>query len=346
MFRFLNDTALGVMDLVFGEEPDEDIVHSSRRHMEGETSTITKKRHPFIRGVNIGGWLLLERFVTPYMFALTDCHVRGDFCWFPGQISAPPVDSTEHEYCDMFQCNFLLDEKNEDFVAADEYTLASQFSQKAVARQYLSYHYDNFVKKQDIETLKQVGVTHVRVPMPHWIMGDILEDEPWVDGQWLYFVRLVGWCREYGIQVWPDIHSAPGSQNGFDNAGRSLPDAPTCKHWSSSTENVERSLKAVKDIARAIVRDNLEDVVTGFGVLNEPFSDCDMTVVKQFYNDALKTVRTIMGNDTAVSIGDMFNATRWNNGWWTDEDEFYNTYLDSHYYHGTYENSCFLRFVG
>lgn len=296
------------------------------------SSSKNSGRNSFIRGVNIGGWLVLERFITPYMFSLTDCHVKGNFCFFPNQISAPSVGNPEHEYCDMFHCSFLLNDEG-DFVARDEYTLTSQFQQKAVARAYLSYHWDNFVTKQDVELLKDAGVTHVRVPMPHWIMGDIQEGEPWVDGQWLYFVRFVGWCREMGIQVWPDIHTAPGSQNGFDNSGRQLDDAPTCFHWSSSQENVKRSLKAVKDISKAIVRDNLEDVVTGFGVLNEPFSDCDTAVVKEFYNEALTAVRNIIGGDTAVYIGDMFNATQWNTGWWTDEENFSNTFLDSHYYH-------------
>ncbi len=26
------------------------------------------------------------------------------------------------------------------------------------------------------------GVNHVRIPVGYWIMGDIEEDEPWVDG--------------------------------------------------------------------------------------------------------------------------------------------------------------------
>lgn len=297
----------------------------------GSTSK-SASRNAFIRGVNIGGWLLLERFITPYMFALTDCHIKGDFCWYPGQISAPSHESREHQYCDMYQCKFLLDK--EKHFPVDEYTLTSKFTSKAIAKDYLSHHWDHFVTKQDVQTLHRAGITHVRVPMPHWIMGDILKDEPWVDGQWLYFVRFVGWCREYGIEVWPDIHTAPGSQNGFDNSGQLLPDAPTCKHWTNSEEHVRRSLQAVEDISKAIVRDNLEDVVTGFGVLNEPFEDCDRKIVKEFYNEALQTIRGRLGAETTVYIGDMFNATDWNNGWWTDEDTFANTILDSHYYQG------------
>jgi glucan 1,3-beta-glucosidase len=96
---------------------------------------------------------------------------------------------------------------------------------------------------------------------------------------------------------------------------------------------VERSLKAVKDVTEAIMRDNLRDVVTGFGILNEPFGDCDVNVTRSFNNEALSTVRDVMGEDTSVYIGDMFNSSMWNDGWWTDEDHS-DTFLDSHYYHG------------
>jgi glucan 1,3-beta-glucosidase len=35
---------------------------------------------------------------------------------------------------------------------------------------------------------------------------------------WKYFVQLCHWAsdrRELGLSIWPDIHTAPGSQNGF-----------------------------------------------------------------------------------------------------------------------------------
>jgi glucan 1,3-beta-glucosidase len=284
----------------------------------------------------------MERFITPYMFAITSCHLQGDFCWYPGQLSAPPTESPHHKYCNLYHCEpHIMDSAigGKDF-PIDEYSLSKSFPSRALAREYFTYHWDNFVTKQDVKKMKDAGVTHIRVPLPHWIMGDIQEDEPWIDGQWLYFVRFVGWCREYGMEVWPDIHTAPGSQNGFDNSGQLLPGGPTCQNWSGSEENVKRSLKAVKDITKAIMRDNLEDVVTGFGVLNEPFQDCDINVVKSFYNEALNTVRNVMGEDTSVFIGDMFNATMWNNGWWADEEHYSNTYLDSHYYHGKETLKC------
>ena len=31
------------------------------------------------RGVSLGGWLVFESFITPYLFSLTDCDINGDF---------------------------------------------------------------------------------------------------------------------------------------------------------------------------------------------------------------------------------------------------------------------------
>lgn len=280
---------------------------------------------------------MLERFITPYMFALTDCHVRGDICWYPGQISAPPIHSEEHTYCDMYQCEFLLNEEKTSFAAIDEHSLAEQFPNKWMAHEYLESHWDHFLQKEDIVKLKEAGVTHLRVPLPHWIMGDIAPDEPYVNGQWVYFIRLVSWCRGLGIQVWPDIQTAPGLlERSFPllTIGKMEGEDFVCYPWSESTENVDRSLKVVKELSEAIVRDDLGDVVTGFGLFSVPFHDCDISKMKGFYNKALETARTILGDETAIFVGDMLNATRWNTRFWTDEEEYANTLLESRSYHG------------
>ena len=156
----------------------------------------------FIRGVNIGGWLVLERFITPYFFALTDCHINinGDFRFYPNQINAPPTTSPIYKPIDS-SCKPLTP------YPIDEWTLTGAFNDKDIARKYLEIHYDNFVTRKDITALRLARVTHVRVPLGHWILGDIAEDEPYVEGGWPYFQRLVNWCREEGIEVWPDIHT-------------------------------------------------------------------------------------------------------------------------------------------
>lgn len=293
----------------------------------------------WIRGVNIAGWLLAERMVTPYLFALNSCQLQGDWCFYPDQLGAPPTNSRHHKYCDLFSCKpHLIDVPMETDAVKDyptnEKSLLGSFSNKAIAKEYMTFHWENFITKDDVQFLAEVaGVEYVKVPVPHYAMNDILDDEPWVDGQWMYFVRFVGWARQHGIQVWIDMHTTFGTQSGFENSGESLPESPECKHWINSPVKLERNIKAIKAMAQAVMDDNLRDVVTGFGILNEPYSDCPTAQIKKYSNDALKAVREIMGFDTAVYMSDSSNAAVWNDGWWTDSSVHDNTYIDSHYYH-------------
>ena len=114
-------------------------------------------------------------------------------------------------------------------------------------------------------------------------------------------------------------------------------------HWSGNATLVQQTLDTVLAIAQQIKVDGMEDVITGMGILNEPFGDCDRDVVREYNNKALQGIRKILGNQTAVYMGDMFNATKWNDGsWWVNEDH---TFLDSHYYHGTCGSWQFLLWV-
>ena len=76
-------------------------------------------------------------------------------------------------------------------------------------------------------------------------------------------------------------------------------------------------------------------LLSGFGVLNEPFADCNQQVIRKFDNLALDIVRKNMGEETNVYIGDIFDAAKFNDGFWTAEN-YKGTFLDSHYYHGKF----------
>jgi glucan 1,3-beta-glucosidase len=305
---------------------------------EGHMPSLRNVTRPdsWIRGVNIGGWLVLERWITPYLFALTNCHLDGEFCRYPQQVlNHKGVPLPE---CDLKKClPISTDNVDGGRYPMDEYTLTDAFPDKGTARRYLEHHWDTFVTKQDIQLLRQAGLTHVRVPLGYWILGDVWEGEPYVDGGWPFFRRLVEWCREEGLQVWPDLHAAPGSQNGFDNSGRALPDS-TSINWYNSTENVQRTLDVIEHISLRVLEDGLDDVVTGFGILNEVFKDADLDILRKFTNKAFDIVRSVLGNETAVYTGDSFRPEAWNDGWWLDETRYKNTFLDNHVYHGRFRN--------
>jgi hypothetical protein len=89
-----------------------------------------------------------------------------------------------------------------------------------VAKFSFKSHFDHFITERDMQILAGSGITHLHVPLPHWIMGDVTSQEPWIVGKrWEAFVT---WAQKYHLQVWPDMHTVPGSQNGFDNSGQAL----------------------------------------------------------------------------------------------------------------------------
>ena len=364
------------------------------------SSSSSSSSSSWIRGVNIGGWLLLNRMVTPYLFAITSCHIQGDFCYYPGQIDAPPSqqgygnnNNNEDNICNLNHCTpHLIDtafgsssssssstssgrnrnnnNNNKDsdkHYPYNDYTLLQSFSSTTLRHEYLHTHWNHFITMEDVEQLHDAGVTHVRVPIPYWILGNdydnsnlnknnnnnfkkiILENEPFVDGGWLYFIRFVNWCSKYNIQVWIDLASAPiDTTTTNSNSNNNGVTFPTCHAWSNNRDNVERTLYIVERLATAIVQDGLSSTVTGFGLLNVPYffyfedtndkSDtfsCNIDVVKEYYNQAYSIVRERLGKDISISISDLYDARYWNQqNWWKDSDvkgKYSNTYLDSSY---------------
>ena len=227
----------------------------------------------------------------------------------------------------------------------DEFTLGQVLRTSSggieTATRYMERHWETFLTYDDLKTLKANGVTHLRIPMGYWIRGipglSLLDDEPYIPGGWKYFVRAANWCRELGLVVWADLHGAPGSENGFDNSGHYL-GGSTCDGWSKHPANVQRTLEILTDIANGVLEEGLGDVVTGFGILNEPFADCDFEVLLKYYDDALTVLRATLGESTSVFVGDTFRAFRFNDGkFWTDPEIYHDTYLDSHPYHVFFE---------
>ena len=335
----------------------------SEQSISSSSGSHSKKE--WIRGVNVGGWLLAERFITPYLFAINSCHLNGDLCWYPGQVGMPENAKICNTTVTGGTCEphkpVKVKDGNADYhprnarsymdYPIDEYTLGQAFNSSGVSPdvglKYMERHWDTFVTYQDLVNLKDAGVTHLRVPLSYWIRGDITADEPWIGanpgatgdaGEWKYFVRFAKWCKEIGgLHIWADLHGAPGSENGFDNSGQYL-GRSTCKGWTGNPSNVERTVDILTDIVDAIANDGIADVVAGVGLLNEPFINCNENLLKSYYNQGFDIVRKTLGADTAVFIGDMFQAWRFNDGkWWTDPVTHHNTYLDSHPYHVFFE---------
>ena len=251
----------------------------------------SKSIYPFSPFATIVVALVLERWIKPSLMQSCDVNPpdeNPDCFW-----GTVPVD--QWTYCEK-----LLE-------MGTKHGAAASGGSKLMDR--LHEHWETWVTRDNIISLANVGITHVRLPIGHWILGDIEPPEPYINGEWPYVLRLVGWCREFGLNVWLDLHTAPGSQNGFDNSGH-LGNLT----WDMSYHNVWRTVKIIDDIAKQLRIDGAEDIVTGFGVMNEPGPYIKAQLLKNFYNDAYIAIRNSLP-DAFVYVGDGFNSANFNNFW-------------------------------
>ena len=251
-----------------------------------------------IRGVNLGNWLVLEKWMSPSMFANTDCE---DETWL---------------------CRTL-----------DE----------AIKRERYLQHRSTYITERDFAYIAGAGLNAVRIPVPYFIFDDV---EPFV-GCIEYLDKAFDWAEAFDIKILIDLHTAPGSQNGFDNGGI----CGVCK-WAQSPKDVEFVLTVLERLsARYANRSGLY----GVQVLNEPISEgvwvgadipsrypardkaealgsgpIDTQFLKTFYRHAYSRIRAHLPVDKVVAFHDGFRLTEWD-GYFND-GTFENVVLDTHPY--------------
>lgn len=127
--------------------------------------------------------------------------------------------------------------------AEDEDELCRQLPREELVKR-LTAHRDSYITKEDFSYIRSCGLNTVRIPVPHFIFGDDpVYCEPYVPCI-EYLDRAFGWAEETGLSILIDLHTAPESQNGFDNGGI----CGVCK-WAQDPEKVDRVLKVLEMLA-------------------------------------------------------------------------------------------------
>ncbi|KAF9471389.1 glycoside hydrolase family 5 protein [Pholiota conissans] len=225
-----------------------------------------------INGVNLGGWFVLEPFITPALFQK-----------YPGAI-------------DEWSLSVLM--------AAD--TASGGLNQ-------LEDHYKTFITEQDIAEIAAAGLNWVRLPIPFWAI-DKWNDEPFLEGvSWKYIVQAFQWCRKYGLRVKLDLHTIPGSQNGYNHSGKT--GTINFLMGTMGMANAQRALNYIRIITEFISQPEWRDVVVMFGIMNEArISDIGTPELRGFYVEAYKMIRGItgIGEGAFISIHEGFlNLAPW-----------------------------------
>lgn len=135
-----------------------------------------------LRGVNLGGWLLLEKWMTPSLFAGLAATDETTWCAELGRAMATARRRAHWER----------------FVTREDFAWLADAGINAV----------------------RIPIGHwiLGPPYPyHPKYGN--DPHPFVEGGIDFLDRALDWAAEFGIGVLLDLHAAPGCQNGFDNGG-------------------------------------------------------------------------------------------------------------------------------
>lgn len=93
-----------------------------------------------------------------------------------------------------------------------------------------------------------------------------------------YILKLLGWARKYGIRVNLDLHTIPGSQNGYNHSGKL--GMINFLYGVMGIANAQRTLGYIRIITEFISQPEYAPVVPMFGIVNEAIpGPIDVTIL-------------------------------------------------------------------
>ena len=251
-----------------------------------------------IRGVNLGNWLVLEKWMSPELFAGTE--------------------------------------------AVDEYYLPRCLD-RSVYEARIRQHRAEYISERDFLKIRSIGFNTVRIPVPYFIFGD----RPPFIGCIEELDKAFDWAEKYGLKILIDLHTAPDSQNGFDNGGI----CGVCKFFQEP-EEIEFVLTVLERLSQRYAG---RKGLWGIEVLNEPVSKemwekmgvaerykpaeplkavgsrgYDMAELREFYLKAYDRMRKYLPASKKIVFHDGFDLKAWKD--FMPEERYQGVILDTHQY--------------
>lgn len=233
-----------------------------------------------IFGVNLGGWLVLEPWITPSLFYQ-----------FLGQ--------------------------QPDKVAMDSLSFCRVLGPEEGNIQ-LRRHWKTWLTEDHFFQLAQVGINSVRLPVGDWMYETYEPFTGCYDGALDYVDKAIVWANKYNMTVLIDMHAWKGSANGLDNGGSTVglrwtstlqdisPGLQTFEHWPRRSaewlgtfnpdnisytidwDKVDRSLRVLEKVVK---RYKGYSNVFGLEPVNEPWQFTPLKALKYYYWKAYWIVR-------------------------------------------------------
>ena len=271
-----------------------------------------------IRGVNIGGWLVLEPWITPSLF-------------YPFLGTVNKIGMDMYTFCD------ILGPKE--------------------ANRKLKKHWSTWIDESHIDIFIQNNINLLRVPVGDWMYipyGPYLTEEDGIkctDGAIEILDNLFAIAEKKNIEILIDLHTVKGSQNGFDNSGQSRRveihknhfthwdireanwigdfDITTKKYTSYNNESIQHSIQVLDIIIQKYAT---YSAFYGLNVLNEPWEYTPVDFLQSFYQEIFDIFTLHMPSNKVFIIHDSFRSQIWNTFEFARNDKNFTIYLDTHQY--------------
>ena len=164
-------------------------------------TNVAKKFKRKIRGVNLGSWLVIEKWMVPNLFEGLAAVDEISFCLELG----PKAEE-------------ILMRHWRTFITRDDFAWLAQIGINAVR-----IPVGHWIFGPDYPYHPAYGKQHY----------------PYVVGGIETLDHAFDWAREFGLLIVLDLHAAPGCQNGFDNGGiKDVCDWPTKTEYIEHSLNV------------------------------------------------------------------------------------------------------------
>ena len=155
----------------------------------------------------------------------------------------------------------------------------------------------NYVTEKDIALLAEWGFNSVRLPFHYKTLSP--EYRNYDEGGFSVIDSVVSWCNKNKIYLILDMHVAPGSQSGDENADGD----DGAKLWDSP-ENQEWAVDIWGEIAR---RYSTEKWIGGYDLLNEPVLFNGGSQVRNLQRKMRNRIRKYDQNHTIFVNGNMWS---------------------------------------
>lgn len=231
---------------------------------DSTTHALWRSRYGCLRGVNLGSWLLLERWLVP-----PDQPIAAASGTLDSPFTGKPFAS-----------------------AVDEYTLSSRLRERGQLDRLTRFR-DAFVTRADFERMARLGLNAVRIPFGYWLIAE-RAGEPYFRGRGLQHLdEAIGWAEDFNIAVLLDLHGAPGGQNGEQTCGRAN------SEWHHEMFDEDAAVEAVRTLAQRYAG---RRGVNALELLNEPTLPTEVAV--RYYKRAIEAVRLagMRAEDVAIVI--------------------------------------------